>query len=260
MDAQVSANYQKIADGFSNALLDISSGLDSIRRELQDFDSPIIRELLVDLYVKFFKFLTHALSFFCSKKERIKASVSKTFYDKNVDGLVKDVWKTIQKIHEETRRITQGRIRDVDHKVDGLDRKLDLMIAAVDNRNGDGEDLRQKLVEMADALLPMLGFKVAGTLGAVEQQSMHHIEGEPAVDELYQSMGAGFTDCSPVLTQDSIYIARENRRGSSLQVNDNKLTKHAGEEEADGTKVLLPKSSKFYHPVSIQRGIFSAEE
>lgn len=129
--------------------------------------------------MNFFRFLSHALSFFCSKKERMKASISKTFYDKNVDGLVKDVWKTMQRIRDETRRITQGRIRDVDHKVSKLGKQMDLMIAAIDNRNGSDENLRQKLVEMADTLLPRLGFKVAGTLGAAEQQSMHQIEGEP---------------------------------------------------------------------------------
>lgn len=169
----MSANYQKIADGFSNALHDISYGLDLIRRELQDFDSPIIRRLLVDLYVKFFKFLSYALSFFCSRKERFKASVNKNFYDKHVYELVQDVLKTTHRIHDETRHITQGRIRIVD-------KKLDLVMAAMDNRNGDAESVNRKLTEMADALqsqLPSLGFQFAGTLGAVEQQSIYQKEG-----------------------------------------------------------------------------------
>lgn len=51
-----------------------------------------------------------------------------------------------------------------------------------------------------------------------------------------------------------IYIAREYRRRVSIQVNDDKGRKHAGDlkDEADGTLRPLD-SSKFYHFGSIQQ-------
>lgn len=161
-------------------MLDIQRGLDFVRRELEDFDSLVIRKLLVELYVKLFKFLTYALSFFCSRKERLKASFNKNFYDKNVDELVKDVWKTAQNIHDEARHITQGRIRNVDLKIRNVDMKLDLMMAAMDSHNGDAELVRSQLADLANAIDPQicLGFRIAGTLGAVEQHSMYQREGE----------------------------------------------------------------------------------
>lgn len=155
--------------------MNINYGLDLIRREVEDFDSLIIRKLLVDLYVKFFTFLTQALLFFCSKTERMKASIRKGFYDKNVVALVEDVGKTMQHIHNETRRITQSRVRNVDTKMDHLGKRLDLVVAAVESRKSDSLRDERKWLEVTDKLvtrLQLLGFTFAQALGAAEQQTL----------------------------------------------------------------------------------------
>lgn len=164
--------------------------MEFLRRGIVDFDSQIIRMLLVDLYVKYFKFLTEALVFFCSKTERMKASFSKSFYDKNVEGLVKDVLKVIQRIRDETGLITQRRVHDIN-------KKMDLMMAEMESRSEDNEQAQKKRDELADRLL--LGLKCAETLRASEQQSLYQIEGKLAsiplrtTDIVFQ--GFTHTDC-----------------------------------------------------------------
>lgn len=149
------------------ALLEMQNGLACIRRELEYFDSLVIRQLLIDLYVNFFKFLTNTLSLLSSNEHsRFKASFSNSFYNKDVEKLVKNASQIEQRIRLENQHITQGKLRDVNMK-------LNLMMDAMDSRNGNIEFIHSKLGELANALQSQMfsGSQVASTSSAAEQPS-----------------------------------------------------------------------------------------
>lgn len=160
-------NYRKIAEGFSLALLEMSHDLDFTRRKVEITDSAEMKELIVTLYVDVFKFLCYSLSWFTKKRNRLKASLNKNFYDETVERMVQAVQKRVQNIQNEASHATERRIMEIGKDVKQL---LNLRSAAADSMVDNTTTAEHKLIGTIKDMQEALGNSSIRTLQAAEEQ------------------------------------------------------------------------------------------
>ncbi|KAK0716573.1 hypothetical protein B0T21DRAFT_63901 [Apiosordaria backusii] len=163
---KASANYQKIAEGFSLALVEMSANLRFVEKKTQIANTKEMQRLVVDLYVKVFKFLCHAMSFFHKRRKRFFASFDKRFYDKTVQSMVDDIQKTISRIRYEAQHASELRIEDIHSKVDWLVRLQQLGTGTHGNSQQEIDDKNAA----AAIGFQRLGETAVRHLGLVEEQ------------------------------------------------------------------------------------------
>ncbi|KAH7123501.1 hypothetical protein B0J13DRAFT_566717 [Dactylonectria estremocensis] len=159
----VSANYKKIAEGFSMALVDISSDLHFVTKNAEIADSQEMRRLVVELYVGVFKLLCHTLEWFKRKKNRFFSALNKNFYDDTVDSLVQGIRRTVQKVRDEAQYIANGRVERIEGMVHHA---LSLRVVGNESRNDNMETTQKKLENAKQSL----GYLSVRTLVSVEEQ------------------------------------------------------------------------------------------
>ncbi|CAP67138.1 uncharacterized protein PODANS_1_21530 [Podospora anserina S mat+] len=118
---KASVNYQKIAEGFSLALVEMSENLRFVQKKTQVANTNEMQRLVVALYVQMFKFLCHAMSFFHKRHKRFLASFNKGFYDKTVKAMVDGIQKTIGDIRNEAQHTTELRIEHMHQKMNDME-------------------------------------------------------------------------------------------------------------------------------------------
>ncbi|GKU10596.1 hypothetical protein FLAG1_09316 [Fusarium langsethiae] len=135
---KISVNYKKVAEGFSEALSDISDHLKSVKKISKGSDSHDMRQHVIKLYCEVFELLCHTLTWFTSKRKRLGAAFKKNFYDDTVVNLLNRIEKTVTAIDREANYISHGQVREIYEKV--LDTKLEdrLRSVGIQNRR-DGE-------------------------------------------------------------------------------------------------------------------------
>ncbi|KAH7131326.1 hypothetical protein EDB81DRAFT_808374 [Dactylonectria macrodidyma] len=158
-----STNYKKIAEGFSMALVDISSDLHFVTKNAEIADSLEMRKLVVELYVGVFKLLCHTLEWFKRKKNRFFSALNKNFYDDTVDSLVHGIRRTVQKVRDEAQYIANGRVERIEGMVHHA---LSLRAVASESRNDDVETTQKRLENAKQSL----GYSSVRTLVSVEEQ------------------------------------------------------------------------------------------
>ncbi|KAK4678829.1 hypothetical protein QC764_0059260 [Podospora pseudoanserina] len=163
---KASLNYQKIAEGFSLALVEMSANLRYVEKKTHIANTAEMQRLVVELYVKIFKFLCHAMSFFHKRRKRFFASFDKTFYDRSVQAMVDDIQKTIKRIKDEAQHTSELRIEEINSKVDWLVRLQEL---GTHSHGNSQQEIDDKNATAA------IGFKRLGEtavrhLGLVEEQ------------------------------------------------------------------------------------------
>ncbi|WXC56856.1 hypothetical protein SNK03_002787 [Fusarium graminearum] len=126
---KVSMNYKKVAEGFSEALSDVSDHLRSVKKISKGADSHDMCLHVIKLYCEVFELLCHALTWFTSKRKRIGAAFKKNFYDDTVVGLLNRIQKTVAAIDREANYISHGQVREIYERV--LDTKIEDRLRSV---------------------------------------------------------------------------------------------------------------------------------
>ena len=156
-------NHKKIAEGFSLALIEISQDLRFVQRSTRVSDSTEIRRLVVELYVKVFKFLCHAMLWYQKPTNRLKGALNKNFYDDLVRRMVSDIQLVVKRIKDEAAVIAQGRVGEM------ADYLFGLQVVGNANQTNDITDIKKKL----EMVLEILGASSLKHLGAVEEHTIH---------------------------------------------------------------------------------------
>ncbi|KAM0231911.1 hypothetical protein ACHAPO_008209 [Fusarium lateritium] len=149
---KVSVNYKKVAEGFSEALSDISDHLRSVKKISKGSDSHDMRQHVIKLYCEVFELLCHALTWFTSKRKRIGAAFKKNFYDDTVVSLLNRIEKTVTAIDREANYISHGQVREIYERV--LDTRLEdrLRSVGIQNRRDGEAAVERKLVMVKEAV------------------------------------------------------------------------------------------------------------
>lgn len=123
------------------------------------------------------------------------------------------------------------------------------MMAAMDSRNDGDERTQVKFLELVDTL-ELLGFKVAKTLGAVEQQNTYQNQRELTMNPRAVH---GNSSNWP------IYIERLNYETTTFQDNDRRLLESASEDRTSETKTSLQdgrsNNNMRFIPANFARGV-----
>ncbi|KAI1479211.1 hypothetical protein F4774DRAFT_138077 [Daldinia eschscholtzii] len=148
---KASVNYNKIADGFSQALSEMTADLRTAGRKMEIEDGPDMQKLVSELYVQVFQFLCHAMSYFRKRTKRLRSALNKHFYEKNFKTMVDGIRTTIQKIQQEAAHATEGRIRGLEDRVIQVDYKLDQVLPCLkavgnESRDDDENQIGDKLI------------------------------------------------------------------------------------------------------------------
>ncbi|VBB73793.1 Putative protein of unknown function [Podospora comata] len=170
---KASVNYQKIAEGFSLALVEMSENLRFVQKKTQVANTNEMQRLVVALYVQVFKFLCHAMSFFHKRHKRFLASFNKGFYDKTVKAMVDGIQKTIGDIRNEAQHTTELRIEHMHQKMNDMEPLLVRLQQLGVQTHADTE--QQVNVKLAAAAVGFqrLGENAVHQLEGVEDQVTH---------------------------------------------------------------------------------------
>ncbi|KAI0376344.1 hypothetical protein F5Y04DRAFT_292774 [Hypomontagnella monticulosa] len=160
---KASVNHSHIADGFSLALVEMSSNLRIAKRKREIGDGPEMRRLVAELCVQIFKLLCHAMRYFMSRIHRITSALNRNFYNKIVRTLVDGIQATTQKILREAGHASQLRIYDINRTLGSL------QVTGNGNRNDNDKRIHDKLNQMALDL----GRHTIRHLNAVEEHHTH---------------------------------------------------------------------------------------
>ncbi|KAK8054426.1 hypothetical protein PG996_013727 [Apiospora saccharicola] len=82
--------HREIAEGFSQALAEISDKMSFSCKQSFLYSNDKIRELVIRLYIRYFKFLCLTMEWF-SKKKRIRSSFDQSYIPKKIQTEVKDI-------------------------------------------------------------------------------------------------------------------------------------------------------------------------
>lgn len=80
------------------------------QRQSLIYPTARMKTLVISLYVKYFKFLGHTMSWFSSKAKRFKTSLDQSFYSKEIEQKTKEISAIVIKIQQEATLQTQGTI------------------------------------------------------------------------------------------------------------------------------------------------------
>ena len=114
---QASTTRHNIAVEFSRALAEIYPKLQFVRKKLEISDTHEMQMQVIDLYVKIFRFLCHAMRWFSSRWNRFKTSFSDNFNNDQVKVMVFDISKAIESIEKEATQTTETRITDMQSSI-----------------------------------------------------------------------------------------------------------------------------------------------
>ncbi|KAI2622557.1 hypothetical protein GGR54DRAFT_599023 [Hypoxylon sp. NC1633] len=109
---KASADYEKTAEGFSEALADLGGDLHYVGRSTRISDSPEMKRYVVSLYVEVFEFLCHAMKWYQSPGRRLLKSWNVHFYDNTVEKRVIRIQRLVKQISREADVETQWRVKD----------------------------------------------------------------------------------------------------------------------------------------------------
>ncbi|KAM6512108.1 hypothetical protein FSOLCH5_009826 [Fusarium solani] len=173
----VSINH-KIAEGFSQAISDVSDHLRSIKKTAQIADSPDMRRLVIRLYTEVFELLCNGLLWFTSKRKRFGAAFNKNFYDDTVADLVTKIEKTVAAIDREARNISDNPLQEIHQVVveGGLQVVDWLRPLGNQNRRDDTQAIQAKFDVMMERMSEELGFQSVQTLEVVEEHHAYDLQ------------------------------------------------------------------------------------
>ncbi|KAK4653934.1 hypothetical protein QC762_510570 [Podospora pseudocomata] len=147
-----SANYQKIAEGFSLALVEIRENLRLVQKKTQVANTKEMQRLVVALFL---------------------ASFNKGFHDKTVKAMVDGIPKTIGDIRNEAQHTTELRIEHMHQKMNDLEPILARLLQPGIQTHADTQQQVNAKVAAAAQGFQRLGENAVHQLECVEDQVTH---------------------------------------------------------------------------------------
>ncbi|KAK4660734.1 hypothetical protein QC762_0022010 [Podospora pseudocomata] len=176
---KASVNYQKIAEGFSLALVEMSENLRFVQKKTKVANTREMQRLVVALYVQVFKFLCHAMSFFHKRHKRFLASFNKGFYDKTVKAMVDGIQKTIGDIRNEAQHTTELRIEYMHQRFNDMEPVLVTLQRLGIQAHADSQQQVNAKLAAAALGFQRLGENAVQQLEGLENQATHDIAAQP---------------------------------------------------------------------------------
>lgn len=170
---KASVNYQKIAEGFSLALVEMSENLRFVQKKTKVANTREMQRLVVALYVQVFKFLCHAMSFFHKRHKRFLASFNKGFYDKTVKAMVDGIQKTIGDIRNEAQHTTELRIEHMHQRFNDMEPVLVTLQRLGIQAHADSQQQVNAKLAAAALGFQRLGENAVQQLEGLENQATH---------------------------------------------------------------------------------------
>ncbi|KAH6684957.1 hypothetical protein F5X68DRAFT_276978 [Plectosphaerella plurivora] len=150
---KVSVHHKTTAEGFAEALSDVSDCLRSVEKSTQIADSEDMRKLVVDLYIEVFGLLCHSLQWFMKKRKRWSSALK---LDTTVPMFQKKIEKIVLRINNEKIQVALDQLRLVGNQ----------------NRRDETAEIHDKLDKMGE----QLGHLAARTLNSVEQRQRRDLD------------------------------------------------------------------------------------
>ncbi|KAJ6007443.1 hypothetical protein N7540_011419 [Penicillium herquei] len=188
---KASVNYQEIADNLSAGLGTIHKYLRTARQKVELWpNTRYIEYLTVKLYVQVFIFLCRAMSWFSSHWRRLKTSLDKNYYKKEIQPTVEKIQEIVESIqhesvhHTETTTLDSNfRLRIMEKNIEKVQDKLDTTLEQMGDksRNHSPEELQV-----------IAGIICGKLLKEFEVQFWRSVAGKP-IQKLRQSSAAHYT-------------------------------------------------------------------
>ncbi|KAK8104990.1 hypothetical protein PG999_008349 [Apiospora kogelbergensis] len=192
---KASVNHQKLADGFSRALQEISRDINFVRRGTKLCDTAEMRTLVVELYKEVFAFLCYSMKWYSSSRHRLRKAFDNHFYDKNVEQRVQSCQDLVQRVRDEMSLQNDRLVQDMHSgQRTGFDEIVNRISKVEDNLSAKFEDNLNAKFQM---LTEIVGLKMFGTLQANAQHDLN--PDQPRITELaeYLPVLAPFVTLSP---------------------------------------------------------------
>lgn len=146
---KASARHDQNGEGFSRALAEISADMNFSQRQGSIHPTNRMKHLVILLYIRYSKFLCHAMSWYHSRWGRFKAAMDQSYYGREVREKVNRIKDVVKDIEREASLETQGILSQTHKTVTHLEH----IIAEVrrqnqiadQNRDLSNLDVRQKL-------------------------------------------------------------------------------------------------------------------
>lgn len=152
-------SYNHAAEGFPQALADMSHDLRYVRKNVAIAATPDMRRLVVSLYVHVFEFLCNSMEWFTRPQKRLLKAFDSRFYGKTIGDKVKTIQRLVQQVTREAQLESQVRVKNTGEELQVL--KDHLQKVGEDVRHGD-----QCLEEKLDLVLFLLGQQTSSFLGS----------------------------------------------------------------------------------------------
>ncbi|XEV04992.1 hypothetical protein FSHL1_010279 [Fusarium sambucinum] len=114
---QAFARHNQLAEGFSQALVDIGTDMKFIIKQCTIQNKEEIRPHSLDFATEYFKFLTYSMTWFQSKWLRTKSSLAPAFYNDEIQTRVGNMKRIVKTISREAKLQTQMDIQDIKSQV-----------------------------------------------------------------------------------------------------------------------------------------------
>ena len=160
-------NHETIAEGFSQALVEISEDLGYVGRGSRISNTPEMKRAIVKLYIQVFNFFGHAMTWYSSRFNRFKASVNAKFYDKTVLKIVGEIKRLVGLVKQEADLATQERVSDTSQQLTEVRDVLEVIRQI-------GDRTREKINEQ-ESNFKSLGQTVRLSIGAFAQHHLHNV-------------------------------------------------------------------------------------
>ncbi|KAL1854478.1 hypothetical protein Daus18300_011399 [Diaporthe australafricana] len=98
---KASARHDQNGEGFSRALAEISADMKFSQKQGAIHPTDRMKKLVILLYVRYAKFLCHAMNWYHSKWGRFKAAMDQSFYTREIRQKVNEVKDVVKDIERE---------------------------------------------------------------------------------------------------------------------------------------------------------------
>ncbi|KAI1081972.1 hypothetical protein F5B20DRAFT_578745 [Whalleya microplaca] len=165
---KASVNYEQIANGFSQALADISVDLNFVRKSTLISDSDDIKAAIIELYVQVFKLLCDMMIWYQSRGKRFRTAFDVRYYDKKVEEKVTKIRRQIKRVERQVTMETAANVQTTKQDMKALLPRLESVLRelADESRHEFRESLELKFRNFSQQFQYQVGLSAANLLVA----------------------------------------------------------------------------------------------
>ena len=175
---KASANYEKIAEGLSRSLLEITEAVQSCTRECLLYRTKAMQHDIADLYAHIFLFLRDTLSWYTKKSiRRVLSSFKEDFYD-HFEDQIANIQRISNALNRRAQHASQSELRYTRLLVEDVSRNQRLALRKEEREAAERRYQEQKALDDKE--------REAQKIKSLEEDQSRRLE------ELSQSMCASF--------------------------------------------------------------------